>query len=113
MYLNFHGFREKPFNLTPNPRFVFLSKNHREAFAHLLYGINNRAGFIALTGEVGTGKTTVLRALLSQLDADHRIALIFNPSLSPPKLLQNINREFGISTSPSNTSSLLDDLNQF
>jgi len=114
MYLDFFGFREKPFTLTPNPRFVFLSKNHREAFAHLLYGIDNRAGFIALTGEVGTGKTTVLRALLSQLDADHhRTALIFNPSLAPPELLQNINREFGISTSPSNTSSLLDNLNQF
>ena len=114
MYLDFHGFREKPFNLTPDPRFVFLSKNHREAFAHLLYGINNRAGFIALTGEVGSGKTTVLRALLSQLDADHhRTALIFNPSLSPTELLQNINREFGISNNTSNNSSLLESLNQF
>jgi len=114
MYLDFHGFREKPFNLTPDPRFVFLSKNHREAFAHLLYGINNRSGFIALTGEVGSGKTTVLRALLSQLDADHhRTALIFNPSLSPTELLQNINREFGISNNSSNNSSLLESLNQF
>ncbi len=114
MYLDFHGFREKPFNLTPDPRFVFLSKNHREAFAHLLYGINNRSGFIALTGEVGSGKTTVLRALLSQLDADHhRTALIFNPSLSPTELLQNINREFGISNNTSNNSSLLESLNQF
>jgi general secretion pathway protein A len=114
MYLDFHGFREKPFNLTPDPRFVFLSKNHKEAFAHLLYGINNRAGFIALTGEVGSGKTTVLRALLSQLDADHhRTALIFNPSLSPTELLQNINREFGITSNTSNNSSLLESLNQF
>ena len=114
MYLDFHGFRENPFNLTPDPRFVFLSKNHKEAFAHLLYGINNRVGFIALTGEVGSGKTTVLRALLSQLDADHhRTALIFNPCLSPPELLQNINREFGIPTDTSNSSSLLDALNLF
>jgi len=114
MYLDLHGFREKPFNLTPDPRFVFLSKNHREAFAHLLYGINDRAGFIALTGEVGSGKTTVLRALLSQLDADHhRTALIFNPCLSAPELLQNINREFGISTNTSNSSSLLDAFNLF
>ena len=114
MYLNLHGFQEKPFSLTPDPRFVFLSKNHREAFAHLLYGINNRVGFIALTGEVGSGKTTVLRALLNQLDVDHhRTALIFNPCLSAPELLQNINREFGIPTSPSNSSSLLDALNQF
>jgi general secretion pathway protein A len=114
MYFDFYGFREKPFNLTPDPRFVFLSKNHREAFAHLLYGINNRAGFIALTGEVGSGKTTVLRALLSQLDADHhRTALIFSPCLSPPELLQNLNREFGIPTDTSNISSLLDALNLF
>jgi general secretion pathway protein A len=114
MYLDFHGFREKPFNLTPDPRFVFLSKTHKEAFAHLLYGINNRAGFIALTGEVGSGKTTVLRALLSQLDADHhRTALIFNPCLSPAELLQNINREFGIRTNPSDHSSSLDALDLF
>jgi general secretion pathway protein A len=114
MYLNFHGFHEKPFNLTPDPRFVFLSKTHREAFAHLLYGINNRVGFIAMTGEVGSGKTTVLRTLLSQLDVDHyRTALIFNPCLSPIELLQNINREFNIPTDTSNNSSLLDSLNQF
>jgi general secretion pathway protein A len=114
MYLNFYGFREKPFNLTPDPRFVFLSKTHKEAFAHLLYGINNRVGFIALTGEVGSGKTTVLRALLSQLNTDHhRTALIFNPCLSPEVLLQNINREFGIPTNTSNNSSFLDSLNVF
>jgi general secretion pathway protein A len=114
MYLDFYGFREKPFNLTPDPRFVFLSKNHKEAFAHLLYGIQNHAGFIVLTGEVGSGKTTVLRTLLGQLDADHhRTALIFNPCLSPIELLQNINREFDIPADLSNHSSLLDSLNQF
>ncbi len=114
MYLDFHGFVEKPFNLTPDPRFVFLSKHHKEAFAHLLYGINNRVGFIALTGEVGSGKTTVLRALLGQLDADHyRTALIFNPSLSPTELLQNISREFGIASSAPDDSGLLDPLNRF
>ena len=114
MYLDFYGLRERPFSLTPDPRFVFLSKNHREAFAHLLYGINNRAGFILLTGEVGSGKTTVLRALLSQLHADHyRTALIFNPCLSPPELLQNINREFAIQTYASSGASLLDSLNPF
>jgi len=114
MYLNFYGFREKPFNLTPDPRFVFLSKTHKEAFAHLLYGVNHRVGFIALTGEVGSGKTTVLRALLSQLDAGHhRTALIFNPCVSPEVLLQNINREFGIPTNTSNHTSFLDSLNVF
>ena len=113
MYLDFHGFREKPFNLTPDPRFVFLSKTHKEAFAHLLYGVDHRVGFIGLTGEVGSGKTTVLRALLGQLDPEHhRTALIFNPCLSAPELLQNINREFGI-TASSNTLSPLEALNQF
>ena len=68
MYCDFYGFREKPFTITPNPRFIFLSKNHREAFAHLLYGIDTHAGFIELTGEVGTGKTTLLRTFLNRLD---------------------------------------------
>lgn len=114
MYLDFYGFREKPFNQTPDPCFVYLSKTHKEAFAHLLYGIHNRAGFIGLTGEVGSGKTTVLRALFSQLDAEHhRTALIFNPCLSAPELLQSINREFGISTHTSNGSGALDALNLF
>jgi general secretion pathway protein A len=114
MYLDFFGFREKPFNPTPDPRYVFLSKTHREAFAHLLYGINNRVGFVALTGEVGSGKTTVLRTFLGQLDAEHhRTALIFNPSLWAPELLQTINREFGIPTSSSDSSNLLNDLNAF
>ena len=114
MYLDFYGFRKKPFNLTPDPRFVFLSKIHREAFAHLLYGINNRVGFICLTGEVGSGKTTVLRALLSQLDPNYcRTALIFNPCLSAPELLQHINRELGIPACSSNSPNLLDDLNLF
>jgi general secretion pathway protein A len=114
MYLDFFNFREKPFNLTPDPRFIFLSKNHKETFAHLLYGINNRVGFMALTGEVGSGKTTVLRALLSQLHTDpHRTALIFNPCLSPTELLQNITREFGISVDASHTTGFLEALNQY
>jgi general secretion pathway protein A len=114
MYLDFYSLREKPFNLTPDPRFIYLSKNHKEAFAHLLYGINNRAGFILLTGEVGSGKTTVLRSLLGQLDGDHyRTALIFNPCLSSPELIQNINREFAIQTYMSTGTSLLDGLNPF
>jgi general secretion pathway protein A len=114
MYLDFYGLREKPFNLTPDPCFVFLSKTHKEAFAHLLYGINNRAGFIGLTGEVGSGKTTVLRSLFSQLDTErYRTALIFNPCLSAPELLQSINREFGIPASTSNSPGALDALNLF
>jgi general secretion pathway protein A len=114
MYNSFFGFNEKPFTITPNPRFIFLSKNHKEAFAHLLYGIDTHAGFIELTGEVGTGKTTVLRSLLSQLDNDtYRTALIFNPSLSAIELLQNINHEYGLPCEEQKNSSLLHSLNHF
>jgi general secretion pathway protein A len=114
MYCEFYGFREKPFTITPNPRFIFLSKNHREAFAHLLYGIDNHGGFIELTGEVGTGKTTVLRTLFEQLDErGHRTALIFNPCLSALDLMRSINREFGIPWEGLDISELLDALNRF
>ncbi|GAM09383.1 general secretion pathway protein A [Geobacter sp. OR-1] len=113
MYCEFFGFREQPFAITPNPRFIFLSKHHREAFAHLLYGIESHAGFIELTGEVGSGKTTILRALLGQLDdATHHTALIFNPRLSADELLRTINREFGI-LSTGTIDELMHDLNQF
>ena len=97
MYWEYLGFTEPPFALTPNPDFLFLSSYHQEAFAHLLYAIDTRAGFIELSGEVGTGKTTIIRTLLHQLDPEtYRTALIFNPSLSPLGLLQEINREFGL-----------------
>ncbi len=97
MYLKMFGFDEKPFHITPNPRFIFLSKIHKEAFAHLLYGIQQRVGFLSLSGEIGTGKTTVLRTLLGQLEeAEYRVALIFNPCLSALELLQTIHREFTI-----------------
>lgn len=97
MYLDFYGLADKPFSITPNPRFVFLSKHHREVFAHLLFGVRSRAGFIEVTGEVGTGKTTVLRALFRELEREEaRIAYIFNPCLSAPDLLRTVNREFGL-----------------
>ena len=69
MYTSFFGLKENPFNLTPDPRYLFLSPYHQEALNHLLYGINERKGFIAITGGIGTGKTTLCRALLSHLDA--------------------------------------------
>ena len=97
MYWEFFGFKEPPFALTPNPAFLFLSSPHQEAFAHLLFAIENRAGFIELSGEVGTGKTTIIRTLLNQLDPGmHRTALIFNPTLSPLGLFREINGEFGL-----------------
>jgi general secretion pathway protein A len=114
MYTKYFGFNEKPFTLTPNPRFIFLSKNHREAFAHLLYGINNHYGFIELTGEVGTGKTTVLRTLLGQLQDDcYRTALIFSPCLTGVELLRSINTEFGLDSTSEYANELLAALNRF
>jgi len=114
MYLDFYGFTEKPFTITPNPRFIFFSKIHKEAFALLLYGINKHFGFIELIGEVGTGKTTVLRTLLGQLNDDnYRIALIFNPSLSAVDLMRAINQEYGIPATSENVADLLGALNRF
>jgi general secretion pathway protein A len=114
MYLDYYGFTEKPFTITPNPRFIFFSKIHNEAFALLLYGITKRFGFIELIGEVGTGKTTVLRTLLNQLsEENYRTALIFNPNLSVPDLMRAINREYGISASSGTGAELLDELNYF
>jgi general secretion pathway protein A len=114
MYTNYFGFNEKPFTLTPNPRFIFLSDNHKEAFAHLLYGINHHHGFIELIGEVGTGKTTVLRTLLGQLqENNYRTALIFNPGLTSIELLRSINTEFGIDATSSYANELLAVLNRF
>lgn len=114
MYCDFFGFSEKPFTITPNPDFMFLSATHREAFAHLLYGIDSHAGFIALTGEVGTGKTTVLRTLLTRLDSEkYRSALIFNPGLTKVQLLSNVCAEFGIVAGKRTGIAYLDALNRY
>jgi general secretion pathway protein A len=114
MYCDFFGFTEKPFTITPNPQFIYLSGNHREAFAHLLYGIDSHAGFIAMTGEVGTGKTTVLRTLLSQLDPEkYKSALIFNPCLSSEQLLASICRDFAIEAGEKNSFAYLEALNRY
>ena len=114
MYTKYFGFIEKPFTLTPNPRFIFLSKNHKEAFAHLLYGINNHYGFIELIGEVGTGKTTVLRTLLNQLSEEsYRTALIVNPCLTGVELLRSICHEFGLNSDSGYVNDLLVEINRF
>jgi len=100
--------------MTPDPDFLYISKNHKEAFAHLFYGIRNKAGFIELIGEVGSGKTTVVRTLLNQLEKDkYRTALIFNPCLSALELLQNINKEYGIPYNDLSNSQLINSLNEF
>jgi len=88
--------KHAPFDITPNPRFLFHSSKHREAFNHLLYGIRERKGFVQLTGEVGAGKTTLCRALLDQLDPHFSTALILNPVLDADELMQAIATEFGL-----------------
>ena len=88
MYLDYYGLTEAPFDISPNPRFLFYSVKHREAFNHLLYGIRERKGFVQLTGEVGAGKTTLCRALLEELDARFSTALILNPVISAGELLK-------------------------
>jgi general secretion pathway protein A len=96
VYLDFYGLRQAPFDITPNPRFLFHSNKHREAFNHLVYGIRERKGFVQLTGEVGAGKTTLCRALLEQLDGKFSTALIMNPVMSGDELMKAIATEFGL-----------------
>ena len=96
MYLEFYGLKLSPFDITPNPRFLFHSTKHREAFNHLHYGIRERKGFVQLTGEVGAGKTTLCRALLEKLDGNFSTALILNPLMSGDELMKAIATEFGL-----------------
>ena len=93
MYASFFGLNEKPVSITPDPRYLFLSERHAEALAHLVYGINEAGGFIQLTGEVGTGKTTVVRSLLTQAPNHAEIALILNPRMTPAEFLLAICEE--------------------
>jgi len=96
MYTSYFDLKENPFNLTPDPRYLFLSSQHSEALNHLIYGINEKKGFMVITGGIGTGKTTICRKLLSVLDQSIDSALIFNPALSEMELLATINHEFGV-----------------
>ncbi len=96
MYISFFGLTEKPFAITPDPRYLYLSERHAEALAHLLYGINESGGFIQLTGEVGTGKTTVVRTLLSRVPHHADVAVILNPRVTPVEFLLTICEELGL-----------------
>src|SRR6202043_1656213 len=108
MYLSFFGLNEKPFAITPDPRYLYLSERHAEALAHLLYGINEAGGFVQLTGEVGTGKTTIVRSLLAQTPKNAEIALILNPRMIAPEFLLTICEEIGIGAPDSSPASLKD-----
>lgn len=115
MYEQFFGLTDKPFSITPNPRFVFYSQQYREAEGQLLYGINNREGFMVVTGQPGTGKTTLCRDLIEKLDHERsQSALVFNPFLNGVEMLAALLTEFGVSVPPnSSRKELLDRLNQF
>jgi general secretion pathway protein A len=114
MYKKFFGLAEAPFNLTPDSRFLYLSQKHREALASLMYGIQERKGFITLTGEIGSGKTTLCRSLLNELDTESiRIAIIFNSYLTEVELLQTINEDFGIPSESDSKKDLIKNLNVF
>jgi general secretion pathway protein A len=113
MYEAFYGFRDSPFRLTPDPDYLFLSANHQEALGHLLFGITEGSGVVVITGEIGAGKTTLVRTLVRNLDAQTTVAYIFNPVLSALELLQTINAELGLPATSTSKKELIDELNRF
>ncbi len=113
MYEHFYQLSENPFNITADPGYFFLSTQHSEALAHLGYGIRYRKGIIILTGEIGTGKTTLCRSLLNRLDENTRTALILNPNFSELQLLQLILKDLGLETKCKNKFTLVNTLNDF
>src|SRR3989338_5311037 len=113
MYLEYLGLREKPFSITADPSFLYLSRKHREALSHMVYGIRERKGFIEITGEIGTGKTTLCKALLRQLDPSTKTALILQPTLSELQLLQAIVQDFGMNPVKVDRLGLFTQLNAF
>ena len=102
MYEPYLGLAEAPFSIAPDPRYLYLSRRHQEALAHLLYGVEGGGGFVLLTGEVGAGKTTVCRCLLEQIPEDCDVAYIFNPKLTVEELLSTICAEFARRLTASN-----------
>ena len=115
MYTSFFGLKEKPFAITPDPRYLFMSERHAEALAHLMYGVNEAGGFVQLTGDIGTGKTTMVRSMLEKMPQHADVAVILNPRISPLELLQSICQELGVVVSEQTASSvktLVDLLNE-
>lgn len=113
MYKDFYGLREYPFNMTPDPAFLFLSQQHRVALDLLRYGIRERKGFLAITGEVGAGKTTLCRTLLNSLEAGTKTALLLNPCLSDAQVLHAICAEFRLQPAKTTKKDLYDAINAF
>src|SRR5579862_3242551 len=96
MYETYYGFSEKPFSLTPDPKYLYRSESHANAFDLLQYAIRRREGFVVITGDIGTGKTTLCRALLEQIDRKTFTALVLNPFMSEEDLLKRILQDFGV-----------------
>ena len=115
MYCKYYGFSEKPFDITPDPRFLFLTSDHREALASIVYGIRKRRGFITIIGEVGTGKTTLLNAAMDQMDEDTRTAFIFNTDMTFNEMLNMALYEWGLTKHIEKLSKIeaIDRLNHF
>ncbi|HLF18176.1 MAG TPA: AAA family ATPase [Candidatus Omnitrophota bacterium] len=113
MYKEFYELKENPFNITADPGFFFSSAHHAEAFSHLIFGIKQRKGILVITGEIGTGKTTLCRTLLNRLDSKTKTALILNPTFSDIQLLQLIVKDLGIPGKLKNKNELVTALNNF
>ena len=113
MYKDYFGLKEEPFNVTPDPRFIYFSRKHRDAFSSLLYGIQSRKGFVQLTGEIGAGKTTLCRAFLEKIRTETKTALILNPQISENSMLKTIADDFGISVKGDSRKACFDALNAF
>ena len=96
MYESYYGFSEKPFSLTPDPKFLYRSQSHGDVFDLLQYAVRRREGFVVVTGDIGTGKTTLCRALLEQIDRNTFTALVLNPFLTEEDLLKRILQDFGV-----------------
>lgn len=113
MYTDFFGLSAKPFELLPNPKFLYLSKGHRKALSYLQYGVQEHAGFTLLTGEVGSGKTTLLRDIINKISSDTTLAMVFNTRVDGQQLVALINEDFGLPTEGKDKVQLLTELNDF
>ena len=113
MYTEYFGLSAKPFELLPNPKFLYLSKGHRKALSYLQYGVQEHAGFTLLTGEVGSGKTTLLRDIINKISSDSTLAMIFNTRVDAQQLIGMINEDFGLKVDNKNKVQLLSELNDF
>jgi len=113
VYQDYYGFSEKPFDLTPDPKYLYLSPKHKEVLAHLVYGLQENNGFLKIIGEVGTGKTMICRSFLQELRTDFSIAYVFNPAINELELLQTINSELGLPSEMDSKKKLVDTLNTF